>query len=851
MDSNHGEGAGRTLASSRFSSLTTTTPQPDELSWPSTFEEFYDVPEGGKDSVPLWSPARFRGQRRLSAEVESLSALVLDYDGDFDPATILAAWRGYECVVHSTYTPGSYRVVLPYEAPLPAAQHAAVWAWAKARDPRIDGACKDLARAYYLPTCRLDAEPRYGYARGERLAVDRLPVDLRPGPAGRSPSSRSKAPSPATLPNPGTGGTKAGGGVADSPYAGIEAGEQTRDWALVQSRCQFTRHAVADAASLTEPEWYAALGIVARCRGGDALAHDISRPYAGYSAWETDAKYARAQQVGPPTCAHIRSISAACEGCPLSVTSPVLLGRVDRTAVVEEADPQEALREARETYARARADEDTARVALDRAKRSLRAVRSLRSGASEDDIEVSVRALSAAEDDFRVAERIRTAADKALKRALARTSLAGLPPGADPGVWGRLAMGKDKPAPTIANCMLILGEDSKWSSRLSYDSFAVEVCLDREPLAEERATEITAQLGYDYGIELSTSMVTECVRAVARRRPHHPVREYLTGLTWDGTSRLRELAFRGFGAAPDCRDPELLALLVERFLLSVVARVYEPGAKVDTMLVLVGPQGARKSSSLEALVGAPWFGATKLDLANKDSFMQMRGKLLYEIGEMEGIKKADANLSKQWLSSRVDTYRAPYARRAEDHPRQTVMAGSTNELEILIDATGFRRYWIFPVRRADPDWIVANRDAIWAEALALRVAGRHWWFEEGDAESERLRVHTLPYQQVHPWAEVIYEWVAARPNDEPFSVTTVMRSALGQMMTGLSQGEATIVGTILRHYVGCPAERMFDGGKRPTMYSRPEWMRKPAAGKVVPFVDVQNGTTYSRGRGQQ
>jgi len=77
-----------------------------------------------------------------------------------------------------------------------------------------------------------------------------------------------------------------------------------------------------------------------------------------------------------------------------------------------------------------------------------------------------------------------------------------------------------------------------------------------------------------------------------------------------------------------------------------------------------------------------------------------------------------------------------------------------------------------------------------------------------------------------------------------------MRSALGQMMTGLSQGEATIVGTILRHYVGCPAERVFDGGKRPTMYSRPEWMRKPAAGKVVQLVDVQNDTTYKRGRGQ-
>ena len=177
-----------------------------------------------------------------------------------------------------------------------------------------------------------------------------------------------------------------------SAYAGIEASEQTRDWSLIQSRCAFARHAVEGAATLSEPEWYAALGLAARCIGGDAIAHDISRPYPAYSERETEAKLVRAKQVGPPTCAHVRSISAACEGCPLAVTSAVLLGRVERPAN-EEADPQEALREAREAYARARADEDTQRVALDRAKRALRAVKAPRSGASEEDIETALRAV--------------------------------------------------------------------------------------------------------------------------------------------------------------------------------------------------------------------------------------------------------------------------------------------------------------------------------------------------------------------------------------------------------------------------------------------------------------------------
>jgi hypothetical protein len=830
MYSDNGEGAGRPLSAALFASLTATTAQPLQIRWPDWFSEFTEVDANGKESVPLWSPATFRDGRRAAANVETLSALVLDYDGDFNPADIMAMWVEYEHVLHSTFTPGSYRVVIPYDRPVTPDEHRAIWLWAKARDARIDGSCKDASRIYFLPTCRsdLDAAPEYGYQNQERMAVDRLPVDLRPGAAVRSPSSPS---TPRALPAVHTGTGTAHGGSA---YAGIESSDQRYDFALIEERCAFAAHARADAATLPEPEWYAMLGIVAKCRGGDELAHALSAPYPGYNRWETEAKYLRAKQVGPPRCEHVRTISAACATCPLSISTPVVLGRNEAADPATDADPEEAVREAREVYARARADEDTARVGLDRAKRALRAVRAPRSGASEDDIERAVRIASAAEDDLRGAERIRAAADKALKRAQARVSMVGLPPGANPAVWSRLAMGKEKPNPTVANCMLILGEDPKWSTRLAYDSFSLEVCLDREPLAEERATEITAQLGYEYGIEVSTTMVMECVRAVARRRTFHPVRDWLATLKWDGTSRLRDMVFRGFGASPDVRDPELLVLMVERFLLSVLARVFTPGAKVDTMLVLVGAQGAKKSTALEAVVGEQWFGATKLDLANKDSFLQLRGKLLYEIGEMEGIKKADANVSKHWLSSRIDTYRAPYARRAEDHPRQTVMTGSTNENEILLDPTGFRRYWIVQVLSADVAWIATHRDQLWAEALALREAGRQWWFDEASDETERLRIHTLPYQQIHPWTETIYEWVLSRKDESPFSAGTVLKAALGQMVTNLTQSEATIVGTILKHHIGCTAERVQDGGRRPTMYRRPAWMAKKAQnGKVI------------------
>lgn len=835
MSTNHGEGAGgerptpqETLSVSHFASLYS-PPVAGTLAWPDAFSEFHEVEEGGKAGVPLWSPALFEGARALS-NVRSLGALVLDYDakgGALDPASILSVWREYECVLHSTYTPGSWRLVLPYDRRVSAAEHAAVWAWAKKRDGRIDGACKDASRMYFLPTCRadLDTSPQYGYNEGERLVVDRLPVDLRPGPSGRSHFSPSSSSPRASQPT-------AGSALGGSAYSGIEeVVRQREDLALIEERCAFMRHAREDATDLPEPEWYAALTVVARCRDGDDLAHEISKPYHGYSWSETQMKLERAKAVGPATCAHVRNISSACEGCPLSVTSPILLGRND--AVVEEesnADPQDVLREAREAYDRARQVEDAARVAVEQAKRTLRAVRAPRSGASDDDLDAAVRGVGAAREELRVAERARGQAERVVAKAAAKASLSGLPAGADPRVWGRLQIQQDRPVASLANVLTVLAEDPKWSSRLSYDLFSQEVCLDREPLAEEKATEITAQLAYDYSLNTVTATVTECVRAVARRRPFHPVREWLSTLTWDGSSRVRELMFEGFGAAPSS-DDELVALLGERFLLSLIARVMRPGAKVDTMLVLVGRQGAHKSTSLEALVGEMWFGSTKLDLTNKDSFLQLRGKWLYEIGEMEGIKRADAAVSKQWLSNKVDTYRAPYAKRAEDHRRQTVVAGTTNEDEILLDPTGYRRYWPVRVEKAKLAWIYDHRNQLFAEALALYNQGAVWWFDEGSEEGERLRRYTMPYQQVHPWTEVIYDWIAQHAGDKAFTVGQVLQRALGRLTSDLTQHEAALVGTILRHHIGCTSERSMVGGRKVTMYHRPPNMVLPNSKK--------------------
>jgi len=839
------------LSISLFARATDNTPQSATVAFPSDFNDFRTVTGEDKDG-PLWSPATFTG-RRAKTNVVSVCALVLDYDsksaGILDPGELMDRWETYEHAVHSTYSPGSYRVILPLGRPVTVEEHAALWMWAHGLDPRIDASCKDASRAWYLPTHRtdLDASPVFGYNEGERLGVGRV-ADLLPvtRPPSRSTSSTTGPALEGAVGHAGTRSPAAGvlpprpptGGGADSPYAGIERAEQREDLALIESRCKFMAHVRADAAHLPEPEWYAGLSIVARCKGGDDLAHELSKPYTGYSYDEAEAKYQRAKtESGPRTCREIRMLSKACAGCPLQVTSPVVLGKSETRTPAPERAPEEtiaedleaAIAEVQAAFDAARVEEDEALVAVEAAKKRLRYLRSPTAIASEEDLPRAVKALGDAKETQRRAERQRVRAEKTLAAARARTSVAGLPPGADPAVWQALRVETNgRPAATLGNTLAILEGDPRWSSRFAYDDFSMDVCVDRCVLPEELGTALTAKLSYDYSLDTKTDLVLECMRVVAKRRHFHPVREWLEGLTWDGTARMEDLMHAGFGASPT-EDEQIVRIVGERFLLSMVARIYRPGAQVDTMLVLVGKQGAKKSTALKTLAGDEWYGSTDLDLANKDSFMQLRGKWLYELAEFHSVKKAEASKAKSWMSSAKDSYRAPYAKRSEDHLRQTVMAATTNEDEFLNDPTGSRRYQPVHISRTDLEWIAGAREQLFAEAAVRYKAGEQWWFDEGTDEAQRLQRITSSFQVSHPWVEVVHAYVLGRKSAEPFSAVDVMRQALGRQTGDLTHGEKALVGQILRHQVGCPTAK----GPTGTLYRRPASMPAVTGPRVI------------------
>lgn len=235
----------------------------------------------------------------------------------------------------------------------------------------------------------------------------------------------------------------------------------------------------------------------------------------------------------------------------------------------------------------------------------------------------------------------------------------------------------------------------------------------------------------------SAAKVKDGIEIAMLHKVRHPVREYLESLTWDGEKRIEELFITYLGA----EDSTYTRAVTRAALVGAVARIYKPGCKHDHMLVLVGPQGCRKSTTL-AKLGKEWFSDSLYTVSGKDAYEQIQGYWIIEMGELAATRKAESEQIKQFMSKCSDTYRAAYARRTQEHPRQCALFGSTNDVEFLKDYTGARRFWPVDVdntgRRMADKIDEAMVDQIWAEAVALYKSGAKWYLTDDEEDQARL-----------------------------------------------------------------------------------------------------------------
>jgi len=259
---------------------------------------------------------------------------------------------------------------------------------------------------------------------------------------------------------------------------------------------------------------------------------------------------------------------------------------------------------------------------------------------------------------------------------------------------------------------------------------------------------------------------------VAKNRSFHPVKQYLDLLNWDNTPRLDTWLSRCLGI----EDNEYHKTVGRKFVLSMIARIYRPGCKVDYMMVLVGEQGKLKSMVASTLAGK-WFSDSLPNLRNeKDAALHMNGKWLIEMGELAAIRKQDDEHIKTFIVRQCDKYRPPYGHVEVEEPRQCVFMGTTNKQDFLHDETGARRYWPVEVVKIDIEWLRENRDQLFAEAKVCFDKGEVWW-----PTTEWEEKYAKPQQEKHQetdevWELAVAEYVEeyqgkARPSD-------IFRSAL-------------------------------------------------------------------------
>jgi predicted P-loop ATPase len=283
------------------------------------------------------------------------------------------------------------------------------------------------------------------------------------------------------------------------------------------------------------------------------------------------------------------------------------------------------------------------------------------------------------------------------------------------------------------------------------------------------------------GVYVRKTICAGAVQIVARDVRHHPVREYLSKLVWDGKPRLdtwlrdyldvgaEDVGKEAAGDEKAAADPRATyhRKVGRAFLISAVARVYEPGCKVDHTLILEGAQGRLKSTTAVVLAVEPdWFTDEIADLGTKDSAQDLRGKWLVEIAELSAMKRAEVERIKAFISRKVDHYRPSYGQRSEDFPRQCVFIGSTNADAYLADETGGRRFWPVRIGKIDIERLRRDRDQLWAEAVAAYKAGEKWWLDE---EAENLaRAEQEDRRQQDPWERPVLDW-AADKGDVPIA----------------------------------------------------------------------------------
>jgi predicted P-loop ATPase len=374
-----------------------------------------------------------------------------------------------------------------------------------------------------------------------------------------------------------------------------------------------------------------------------------------------------------------------------------------------------------------------------------------------------------------------------------------------------------KPWPNLANALI--GLRAEMPETFAYDEMLCVTMLMR-PIGEPK-NNFTPRpcTDVDVGVvqerlqhlglsRLSKDVMHQAVDVRADECRFHPVRDYLGGLTWDGTPRIAKLFPVYFGAVAT----DYASTISTMFMIGMVARILNPGCKADHMVVLEGAQGTLKSTACRIL-GGDYFSDNLPDVsAGTDVSQHLRGKWLIEVSEMHAMGKAETTLLKAFITREVERYRPSFGRKEVIEPRQCIFIGTTNRATYLRDETGGRRFWPIKAGKIDVKALIRDRDQLFAEATHGYRKDVPWWPDK-DFEREHIAPQQAARYEADVWEDNIAEYLK-----------TNTKVTIGQVAKEALHIETPRIGRAEQNRIIAAMERL--GWKRELEVGRTDWQGK-------------------------
>ncbi|MEM9540961.1 MAG: virulence-associated E family protein [Cyanobacteria bacterium P01_E01_bin.42] len=289
------------------------------------------------------------------------------------------------------------------------------------------------------------------------------------------------------------------------------------------------------------------------------------------------------------------------------------------------------------------------------------------------------------------------------------------------------------------------------SVKIRRNKMSQAIELDSEPGKPFNLRDLWFDIQTKLNENIPLSFLEQVGACLADSNDYHPVRDYLESCSEEKIDFIDNLSSRFLG-----NNLPISNVMVKKFLIGAVARIFDPGCKMDSALILKGDQGIGKSSFFRELGGA-FFNDSMGDISNKDDLLTAQAGWINEWPELETIfTRADVSKTKSFLSRQKDFLRLPYGRNVEEIQRSFVIAGTTNEDSFLRDPTGSRRFWILEMfLKLNIEQLRKERDRIWGAAVTAYKAGESWVLtEQEQSEADRIAAQ---FNSQDPWEEAIAE----------------------------------------------------------------------------------------------